>query len=63
MAEKDWIQRYFAPLSTEGARNMRDDAGLLSAPSDWQIATTDAMVEGVEPDDFQGGRTSTGGVL
>ena len=47
MAEKDWISRYFAPLATPGARNMRDDAGLLETGHSWQIATTDALVEGV----------------
>ena len=47
MAEKDWISRYFAPLATPGARNMLDDAGLLTSSDTWQIATTDALVEGV----------------
>ena len=47
MAEKDWISRYFAPIATSGARNMQDDAGLLKSSEAWQIATTDALVEGV----------------
>ncbi len=47
MAEKDWISRYFTPIATPGARDMKDDAGLLSSQPSWQIATTDALVEGV----------------
>ena len=47
MAEKDWISRYFAPISTLGARKMQDDVGLLDTCEIWQIATTDALVEGV----------------
>ena len=47
MAEKDWISRYFAPISTPGAQNMEDDVGLLQTGEEWQIATTDALVEGV----------------
>jgi len=47
MAEKDWIERYFAPLATAGARNMRDDAALVSHAEHWRIVTTDAIVEGV----------------
>lgn len=47
MAEKDWISRYFAPIATPGAREMKDDAGLLMPADGWQIATTDALVEGV----------------
>lgn len=45
MAEKDWIQRYFAPLATPGARKMKDDAALLADST--HIVTTDALVEGV----------------
>lgn len=47
MAEKEWIKRYFAPLSHEGARNMRDDVALLPRTGEYQIVTTDAIVEGV----------------
>ena len=47
MAEKDWITRYFAPLATSGARQLNDDAGLLAPAGDWQLVTTDALVEGV----------------
>ncbi len=48
MAERDWIQRYFAPLaSAPGADGLTDDTALLGIASGAVVITTDTMVEGV----------------
>lgn len=49
MAERDWIRKYFAPLSAaaSGADGLRDDTALLSSGARPLVITTDAMVEGV----------------
>jgi thiamine-monophosphate kinase len=42
------IDRYFRPLAGPGARDLKDDAAVLSVPADKQLViTTDTMVEGV----------------
>ncbi len=54
MAERDWIQRYFAPLvRSSGAAALADDAALLAPSGRPVLITTDAMAEGIHffPDD------------
>lgn len=42
------IARYFAPLSSEGALGLRDDAALLSPPAGTRlVATCDSLIAGV----------------
>jgi thiamine-monophosphate kinase len=46
MAERDWINRYFAPLaSSPGAARLADDTAELSSAAGPVVITTDAMVE------------------